>query len=205
MLISYILVTLALVATPGSTTAVVVRNTLAGGRGAGLATAAGAALGNTSHDTAAGLGLALLLARWPAAFTVVRFGGGLYLAWMGIVSVWRAIRHADGGVALPSTVAVEGDGQRRRSFAQGLTVNLLNPSIVTFYLVIVPTFLPSGAPRGYFVVLAAIHVVMAFVFHGAWAVAFDRVRRLFRRPAARRTLEAISGVALIGLALRVLL
>lgn len=205
MLLSYILVTLALVATPGSTTAVVVRNTLAGGRAAGLATAAGAALGNTSQATAAGLGLALLLARWPAALAVVRIGGGLYLASMGIVSVWRAIRHADGGVPLPSADAGGGDAQRSRSFAQGLTVNLLNPSITTFYLVIVPTFLPSGSSRGYFIGLAAIHVVMAFVFHGVWAVAFDRVRRLFRRPAARRTLEAISGVALIGLALRVLL
>jgi threonine/homoserine/homoserine lactone efflux protein len=35
--------------------------------------------------------------------------------------------------------------------------------------------------------------------------AFDRVRHFFHRPAARRTLETISGIALVGLALRVLL
>lgn len=204
MLISYVILTLALVATPGSTTAVVVRNTLAGGRAAGLATAAGAALGNTSHATAAGLGLALLLARWPAALMVVRVVGGTYLGWLGLVSVWRAVQYADGGVPLPAADGVTAGAHRRGGFAQGLTVNLLNPAIVSFYLVVVPSFLAPGAPGWYFAGLAAIHVGLAFTCHGVWVLALDRVRRFFRRPAARRTLEAISGVALIGLALRVL-
>lgn len=204
MLISYLLFTFALVATPGSTTAVVVRNTLTGGRAAGLLTAAGAALGNSTHATAAGLGLALLLARWPGAFTVVRIGGGLYLAWLGLVSLWRAVRFADGGVPLPSTSAAASETERTRSFRQGLTVNLLNPAVTTFYLVVVPSFLPSGAPPGYFAALAAIHVSLALACHGVWVLAFDRVRHFFHRPVARRTLEAISGIALVGLALRVL-
>jgi threonine/homoserine/homoserine lactone efflux protein len=110
-----------------------------------------------------------------------------------------------GGVPLPSIAAAEDDGHHRRRFTDGLTVNLLNPSIATFYLVIVPSFLPSASARGYFILFAAIHVLLAFSVHSLWVVAFDRVRRFFHRPAARRTLEAISGVALIGLALRVLL
>lgn len=194
-----------LAATPGSTTAVVVRNTLTGGRGAGLATAAGAAMGNTSHATAAGLGLALLLARWPAAFTIVRIVGGVYLAWLGIASVWRAIRHADGGIPVPSGKVEPIDGGHRRSFSQGYAVNILNPSIMTFYLVVVPSFVPAGAPRWWFAALAAMHVSIALACHGAWVLGFDRVRRFFHRPAARRTLEACSGIALMGLALRVLL
>lgn len=203
MLVSYLLVTFALVATPGSTTAVVVRNTLTGGRAAGLATAAGAALGNTWHATVAGLGLALVLARWPAAFTVVRIGGGAYLAWLGLASLVRAIKHADGGLPLPAAGGPMVDPQRGRSFTQGLTVNVLNPAIVTFYLVVVPSFLPPGASRWSFAALAATHVAMAFACHGVWAIAFDRVRRLFHRPFARRALEVVSGIALVGLALRV--
>ncbi len=205
MLISYLLFTFVLAATPGSTTAVVVRNTLAGGRAAGLATAAGAAVGNTTHATAAGLGLALLLARWPAAFTSVRVIGGVYLAWLGLASLWRAVRRPNGGIPLPSAAVETIDGARRRSFTQGFAVNILNPSIVTFYLVVVPSFLPAGASRWWFVALAAIHVSIAFSCHGAWVLGFDRVRRFFHRPAARRTLEACSGIALVGLAWRVLM
>ena len=113
------------------------------------------------------------------------------------------MRYADGGVPLPSTAAALG-AERTRSFRQGLTVNILNPVIATFYLVVVPSFLPAGAPPWYFAALAAIHVSLAFMCHGVWVFAFDRVRHFFHRPAARRTLEAISGIALVGLALRVL-
>ena len=45
---------------------------------------------------------------------------------------------------------------------------------------------------------------MAFACHGVWAVALDSLRRLFRPPMARRVLEGATGVALIGLAVRVL-
>jgi threonine/homoserine/homoserine lactone efflux protein len=205
MLWSYLLFTFVLAATPGSTTAVVVRNTLAGGRGAGLATAAGAAIGNSSHAAAAGFGLALVVAQWPAMLTLVRAAGGAYLAWLGVASVWRAIQNADGGIPVMAAPGEPRVRPSQRSFSQGFAVNILNPSIVTFYLVVVPSFIPAGASRWWFVALAAIHVSMAFACHGAWVLGFDRVRRFFHRPAARRTLEACSGVALVGLAIRVLL
>jgi threonine/homoserine/homoserine lactone efflux protein len=205
MLLSYLFFTFVLAATPGSTTAVVVRNTLASGWRAGLASAAGAAVGNTSHATAAGLGLALLLARWPAAFAFVRVAGGAYLAWLGVASVWRAVKHVDGGIPLPDAAVRTSRASHGRSFTQGFAVNILNPAVTTFYLVVVPSFVPVGAPRWWFGALAAIHVGLAFACHGAWVVGFDRVRRLFHRPSARRTLEACSGIALIGLAWRVLL
>ena len=206
LLVAYLSFTFVLVITPGSTTAVVVRNTLAGGRAMGLAAAAGAAVANTSHATAAGLGLAVVFARWPLALMALRFAGAAYLGWLGVVSLYRTARFADGGLQVLSNGTTEGaTAQRRGSFRQGFTVNVLNPAIATFYLVVVPSFLPSGAPRWYFVVLAALHVTIAFACHGLWAVGLDRVRRVFRRPESRRLLEGATGVALIALAGRVFL
>lgn len=207
LLVAYLSFTFVLVITPGSTTAVVVRNTLMGGRAAGLAAAAGAATANTSHATAAGLGLAVIFARWPLALTVLRFAGAAYLGSLGLMSLYRAIRFADGGLQMLSAAPAAGPttAQQRGSFRQGLTVNLLNPAIATFYLVVVPSFLPSGASRWYFVMLAVLHVAMAFTCHGLWAVGLDRVRRLFHRPGSRRLLEGATGVALIALAARVFL
>jgi threonine/homoserine/homoserine lactone efflux protein len=51
--------------------------------------------------------------------------------------------------------------------------------------------------------LAATHVGMAFACHSAWASALHALRRFFARPGARRTLETLTGVALIWLAARV--
>jgi len=207
LLVAYLSFTFVLVITPGSTTAVVVRNTLAGGRAAGLAAAAGAATANTSHATAAGLGLAVVFARWPLALAVLRFAGAAYLGWLGLVSLDRAARFADGGLPMLTSApaAATSLAQQRGSFRQGLTVNILNPAIATFYLIVVPSFLPSGASRWYFVMLAAMHVTLAFACHGLWAVGLDRIRRLFRRPGSRRLLEGATGVALVALAVRVFL
>jgi threonine/homoserine/homoserine lactone efflux protein len=205
LLLAYLTFTVMLVVTPGSTTAVVVRNTLHGGRAAGLAAAAGAAMGNTSHAAAAGLGLAVVFARWPAALMLLRIGGAIYLAWLGLTSIHRVATQADGGLRLAGVTDERGaDEQRSGSFRQGLAVNLLNPAIATFYLIVVPSFLPPGAPPWYFALLAAMHIALAFTCHGVWAVALDSLRRLFHPPLARRVLEGATGLALLALAARVL-
>ena len=78
-LAAYVSTTALLVLTPGSTTAVVIRNTLTGGRQYGLATAAGAAVGNTVHAVATGVGLAWLLQRRPSAALALKLSGAAYL------------------------------------------------------------------------------------------------------------------------------
>jgi threonine/homoserine/homoserine lactone efflux protein len=207
LLFAYLTFTTILVITPGSTTALVVRNTLMAGWAAGLATAAGAAVANTTHATAAGLGLAVVFARWPAALTAIRLGGAIYLAWLGAVSVYRGITEADGGLRLASAAAVSGAAREVHagSFRQGLLLNLMNPTIITFYLVVVPTFLPSNATAWYYVGLASYHVVLAIICHSMWALGLDRLRQIFHAPRPRRLLEAATGVALLGLAIRVLM
>ena len=203
---AYLAFTAVLVLTPGSTTAVIVRNTLRGGRVAGFAAAAGAALANTSHATAAGLGLAVLFTRWPVGMTMLRVAGGCYLSWLGCRSLYRVIKHADGGLS-PEAVGRPEPGSpsvHAGSLKQGLAVNLLNPAIATFYLVVLPSFIPDPAPRWHFATLAFIHIAMAFLCHGAWALALDQLRRAFHAPIARRILEGATGVALIALAVRVL-
>lgn len=202
---AYLTFTALLVATPGSTTAVVVRNTLIGGPAAGFAVALGAAAANATHATAAGLGLALLFARWPLALTTVRIAGGCYLIWLGINSLYRAAVHPDGGLQLNTAPDGADTATRRSGFRQGLFVNLLNPPIVTFYLVVVPTFIPAGAPRWYFAALAVTHVAMALVCHSIWAVGFHTLRRLLQAPSRRRLLEGATGIALLALALRVMI
>jgi len=197
--------TFILVVTPGSTTAVVVRNTLEGGRRAGYATAIGAALANTVHATAAGLGLSLLLAYWPGSIEVVRIGGAGFLAWLGANCLIRAWRWPDGGIifSLAPKHAIDLSAHHK-NVRDGLAINLLSPAIISFYLAIVPSFIPPGASRWYYVMLAATHVAMAFIIHSAWAAGLDSLRRWFAPPWTRRALQALTGIALTTLALRVL-
>lgn len=205
---AFLAFTTLLVVTPGAATAVVVRNVLEDGRRGGVAAAAGAAIGNFSHAVIAALGAAALFARVPLAYEVLRYGGGLYLAYLGgreLIGAWRAkpsiipgALEARGGRGTAET--------RRHGVKQGVLTALLNPPVATYYIAVVPSFMPVRddllQPR--FFAYAAIHVSMAFTAHCTWAVALSALRRVWARPVVRRTLESLTGIALLALARRVL-
>ena len=202
---AYVAATLILVLAPGATTAVVVRNALAGGHRAGVQAAIGAALANTLHATLAGLGLWVLLRRWPVVLDAVRLGGAAYLAWLGVKSLARAVT-GPRQLASHSVSGEAGDGRvsNRSSFVEGLTVNILNPAIISFYVAVVPTFMPPAPPAYYFVVLAATHILLALACHTGWAMAFHGLRQVVARPRVHLALEVGSAAAMLWLAGRVL-
>ena len=182
----------------------VVRNTLEGGRRAGYLTALGAALANTIIAIACGLGLSVLIAVWPGSLDAIRIGGALFLSWLGVTSLYRAITREDGGIKL----SLDPDAEPPRSHAgayvgDGLGINLLSPVIISFYLSVVPAFIPAGASRFYYSGLAATHVSLAIACHAMWATGLDAMRRWFVAPWKRRMLQAGTGIALIALAIKV--
>jgi threonine/homoserine/homoserine lactone efflux protein len=201
-LAAYITLTALLVVTPGSSTAMVIRHALIGGRAAGLAAAGGIAIANASWAAAAGLGITALLARAPGVFTAIRFGGAAYLAYLGVRALTRAFRTG------PEMFPAERDRaivspDLPSAFRDGVAVNLLNPPIATFYLVVVPSFMPAPSAAR-FALLASIHVTMALICHAVWATGFHALRRLWTRPAARRSVDTAVGIALLALAVRML-
>lgn len=199
LVVAYLGYVIVFAATPGSTTAVVVRNTLDGGRRAGLFTALGAACGNLTHATVAGLGGAALLRVWPGALDVLRWTGAGYLAYLGLHSGWLALR----GTA-PLVAAMTARRHRHhQSWREGLAVSLLGPATQTFYLVAVPTFLRPAWPVWAYTALAACHVGITFVCHSTWALALHRLRSVFAAPGPRRMLGALTAAALLALALRI--
>ena len=196
----FVAVTLPLVLTPGVSTAVVLRNSLAGGTRAGIATAVGANSGSICYGLLSAFGLALALQRWPYAWVALRAGGVAYMAWLGLQSLRRAFS------ARPTQPAPLGGATARslrKSLAEGFATNALNPAIAAFYLVLLPQFIPRGAPIiTSALLLTGIHVSLAASWHLTWAAAGGGLARTLSAPRARQALEAVTGVALIGLAIR---
>lgn len=203
---AYLVFTTLLVITPGSATAVVVRNVLDGGRRQGLAAAAGAAIGNTTYAVLSALGLAAVFARSPAAFALLRLVGTSYLGFLGIRSLWLAWRVPP--AVLPGALETAGPhgagGDVGTGLSQGLANNLVSPAIATFYLAVVPSFL-GGAPTASvrYALFATIHVTMALAYHSTWVLALHAMRTFWSKPRARRGLETLTGIALLLLAARV--
>jgi len=78
---------------------------------------------------------------------------------------------------------------------------VLNPSIATFYLLVIPQFIPQGAPFAESaLLLTAVHVSLAVTWHLTWATAGGSLAAVLTRARPRRLLEGAAGAALLFLA-----
>ena len=89
---AFLAISVVVIVTPGQDTALTIRNTLLGGRSAGVATATGVAAGQAAWTLAASLGLTALLVASEPAFATIRLVGAAYLVYLGAHSLWLAIR-----------------------------------------------------------------------------------------------------------------
>jgi threonine/homoserine/homoserine lactone efflux protein len=197
-------ITVPLVLTPGASTALVLRNSITRGTRSGVRTAVGINAGSTFYGLLTAFGVALALEQWPAAWTVLRVGGTAYLAWLGLTSLRHAMGTSD--PASPRADAREHvpAAPLARDLYEGFITNVLNPSIATFYLLVIPQFVPRGAPIAKSVLLlTAIHVAMAITCQLTWAAAGGTLAHTLGRCGPRRFIEGVSGVTLIALAIKI--
>ena len=128
----FVPVALALNLTPGADMMFALGQGLRSGR-AGVMAALGVSAGGMVHALAAGLGLAALVAAYPAAYEVIRWAGVAYLLWLAL----GALR--DGGADHAARPVPN-------AFRQGLVVNVLNPKVGIFMLALVPQFVDPARP-----------------------------------------------------------
>jgi threonine/homoserine/homoserine lactone efflux protein len=190
-----------LIVTPGPDTALVLRNSIWGGRKGGVATAAGVGMGLATWTIAASVGIAALIRAYEPAFLVLKLIGAVYLTYLGLQALLAAVRR-DGNQAAGDLVMRAGV-RPRKALRQGVLSNLANPKIAIFFTTFLPQFVPAGAPP--FLSL----LELGFIFCGitvAWLVAYAAVAAgvggFLRRAAVRRALDGVTGFVLIGFGLR---
>ena len=185
---------------PGPDTAVVTKNVLVHGRGAGLAASVGVCTGLSVWTLTAALGIASLLRASAVAFTALKLVGAAYLVWLGI-QAFRAARLAG------ARAAVEGPVRpaigATRGFRQGLFSNLANPKIAVFFTSLLPQFVdPGRAVLLPFLALGGVFVVMTLAWLCAYSLAAARAAQALQRPRVKASLDRITGTALVALGVR---
>ena len=196
-----------LVLSPGATMAVVADAAFEEGRRAALWTVAGIGSANGTMALAAAFGLAAVVHRVPVVLTVMSVVGAAYLAWLGVRALWRAahenradldVRPAAGRKPRPARVPP------LARFGRGLLTNYANPSVVLFYAVVVPQFIPPGTsflPR--YLLLGGTHVAMSVVWQGAVGISVGLFAERMARPGVRRGIDLAMGFALLAFALKI--
>lgn len=201
--VAFVGLTMLLVLSPGLATAVVLRNTAEGGRRAGVLTALGIAGGNAFWGLSVGLGLGAVISRTPGAMTALQVGGAVLLTGLGVMSLRRAWAERRAGAVADAALAIrERPTHDTTMLVEGTLTNLMNAPVPIFYVATVPQFIDRGPGfTAAFFTLTAIHVSMAFVCHGAYAVAFGGLARAMAVRGRRWILHAITGAVLVALAL----
>jgi len=188
-----ILITLA----PGPDNLMVIGQSLARGRRAGLAFGMGCASGCVTHIAWAILGVAALLRSSAGLFVALKLAGAAWLLWLGI----QALR--SGGTLAPAAGTPPRPWQR--DFARGFVANALNPKVGLFFLAFLPQFAdPAQGDLGpQMLVLGLVFIVQTILIFGAMALAAGRLGRLLaRRPRLGPWLDRLCGLLFIGLAVR---
>lgn len=182
--------------TPGSDTLYILARSLSQGRRAGLLSVLGISTGACLHTMAAAGGLSMILVHSAAAFQMVKYGGAVYLVYMGVLALHRSRFQEDGALGCLSGFSA------RQVYVSGVLTNVLNPKVALFFLAFIPQFVSTGttAPAVAFLVLGATFITTGTLWCCCLALFASSISdKLTGRTSYARLLHRISGVLFIGL------
>ena len=190
---------LVLIVVPGPGVLFIVSRGVSYGRRAALATVVGHELGLLTQVLAVAAGIAMVVERSIAVFTVLKLAGAAYLAWLGIDAIRRRR-------ALATAVATEPTlTSSARMTRQGYLVGVSNPKGFVFFASVLPQFVDPalGHVPLQMIGLGLICCTIALISDSVWALAAGTARAwLARSPSRLATIGGAGGVATIALGVR---
>ncbi len=149
---------------PGPSLAVVLRNTISGGRLQGIMTGVGHGIGFGIYALVAVTGLSALLLANESLFMLLQWGGALVLLWLS----YNMLTYT------PPDEEKEHESSGRQGFIEGFLISFLNPKILVFLVAIFSQFIVpnmTSLDRFFMALLAGIidatwYVLVAAVLAG---------------------------------------
>lgn len=195
-LLLFSLVALIAIATPGPTVLLALSNGSRHGVRPALAGMLGAMASDVVLVAAVALGLGALLAASEFWFSVLKWAGAAYLAWLGL----RMLR-SRGQLVLPAADATVAEAPSRRAlFLRSFLVAVTNPKGYLFCSALMPQFIDAAAPQWpQWIAIGIVFVALDFVVMLGYALIGAHAVRLLSRRAVL-WLDRGCGGALLALA-----
>ena len=174
---------------PGPSLAVVLRNTMIGGRSRGLACAVGHGIGFGFYAVSVVFGLVAIMDSNPNMFTLMQIIGGLFLLYLGIEiirSEEKEIQHSEG---------------KREGFVEGFFIAFLNPKIAVFMLAVLSSVLDPSMSSDTKWIIAGMGMTIDTVWYVLVALILSNSTMLTKIENNQRLLNLITGILMIGLAI----
>ena len=192
-LLAFALTALVIELTPGPNMTYLAALSLSSGMRTGLAAVTGIALGLATYGIIAAFGLAAVIDESPLLYSLLRWGGVLYLLWLAWES-WTG-----GNEALSET----GDERSWAAFRRGLITNLLNPKAALFYVAVLPDFVrpDSWTVRNQTLVLSLIYVAIATAIHSSIVVMAGTLQNFVTSASRQRIVRRVLSLLLAAIAI----
>lgn len=191
---AFVIAIIVFLAIPGPGNLALITSTGKGGIRGGLAATLGVIAGDQVLMWMAVAGVAALLAAYPAAFAFVQWAGAAYLAWLG----WKMLTAKPGDAPVLNI-------RPRQYFQQALTITLLNPKAIVFYMAFFPLFVDPQKHQG-LITFGAMAATIAFLtfLYGLTVVLLTHflAERMRANPRVGRALEKLAGIFLIGFGIK---
>lgn len=184
-------------ASPGPDFVAVTSNAL-NDRRSGMLVGLGIACAVVVWATLAILGFGLLIKELFWLYEAIRLAGAAYLIYLGARMLMAAFKAKNGESSIQGVACVGA----LQAWRQGFMVGITNPKTATFFATLFVTVLPVGAPTWVYVSVVALVGLITAAWLGALAAFFSvgRVRSVYARVS--RAVDALMGVALVGLGIR---
>ena len=184
------------VLTPGVDAFLLLRTSMRSGTRAGLLALAGIHTAAFAQVALVISGLGVVIARYPAVLTGLRWIGAAYLLYLAVTITRGLLRRSGGevvGVAPP------------RPFRQGFLTNITNPKMLLFSLAFLPQFIGTGDPAWQLGMLAAVFLGLAALWELTIVVAAARVAGSLRRPGVTTALDAVCAAVFLTMSIGLVL
>jgi homoserine/homoserine lactone efflux protein len=188
----FCLVEFVLCLNPGPSALVVMSQSLTRGASAGLRAALGVVAANAIYFALSATGLMAVHSLSSEAFSIVKWCGAAYLAWLGLGLVRSSFDPAATRAGQPSEAGIP--------FWRGFIAQGANPNLLVYFTAILPQFIDATravAPQ--VALLACSSFLIESVVLSAYAALSGRAGRV-AAPRFRAILERVGGGLLIGAA-----
>ncbi len=186
---------------PGPSLAVVLRNTIAGGRARGIACSIGHGLGLGIYVFLAISGIAILKSGGGLFSTTLDLAGGAFLIWVAI-SMLRA-SGADGKKENTSDEDELQGNENRQGFVEGFLIAIFNPKIFVFLTAIFSQFIAAGMPLSDRLIIACLALVIDTTWYIIVAIALSGTTLLEGLKQRGRLIDIVVAIILLGLAVTI--
>lgn len=183
---------------PGPSVLLVIGQSLTRGKGAAMMCILGDIIGSIVLMGLSFAGVGAILAASALLFQVVKWGGVLYLAWLG----YRQIAEARQTPTADADTNTPMPGQSHfawRSFWAGTITAILNPKAIIFYMAFLAQFIhPQADLTAQLAILTLTSSMVVLVLLTGYALVAARARQLFQSPRAKKRMGYTSGTFMIG-------